>query len=134
MDAAARARAADGSAVGLRLPCATLQWLPPAAREERAFAAWLDARGDVQAQAARLASTVTGREPYDELVDYILRTSELPCPVVQRVLAERLTHSAMKKKFVSTRMQTRNEGKAESLDRWTDRMLDAATLDELFAE
>jgi hypothetical protein len=88
----------------------------------------------VQAQAARLASTVTGREPYDELVDYILRTSELPCPVVQRVLAERLTHSAMKKKFVSTRMQTRNEGKAESLDRWTDRMLDAATLDELFAE
>jgi predicted transposase YdaD len=91
----------------------TLQYLPPAARDEYAFAAWLDAWGDVQEQAARRADTVTGRELYDEVVDYILRTSDLPRPVVQRVLTHRLTDSAMKKKFVSTLMQTRNEGRVE---------------------
>jgi predicted transposase YdaD len=155
----------------------TLQYLPPAAHNEQAFAAWLDAWCDVQEQAARLADTVTGRELYDEMVDYVLLTSDLPRPVVQRILVGRLTDSAMKKKFVSTLTQTRNEGRAEGkaagkaegkaegrtevllrqitrrfgvptdevaariraappadLDRWTDRILDARTLADLFAE
>jgi predicted transposase YdaD len=163
----------------------TLQYLPPAARSERAFAAWLDAWGDVQRDAALLAEGVTGRDLYDAVVDYVLSTSGLPVQVVQRLLTRQLSNPVMKKKFLSTAQQIRNEGRAagvaegkaegkaegltkgkvegqastllrqitrrfgapdaavieriraasmDELDRLADRILDAATLDELLVE
>lgn len=91
---------------------ASLQFLPLARRDEATFAAWVDAWLDVQQQAARLADTVTGRELFDAMVEYVLATSDLPYPVWSRVLIRRLTGSPMKK-FVSTLQQLRNEGRAE---------------------
>jgi hypothetical protein len=142
-----------------------LQYLPPAARDERAFAAFLDGWHDVQEQAARLGDAGGGRDLFDALVDYVYATSGLPLPVVQRQLTHRFRDPAMKSKFVSTAQQIRNEGRAEGkaatllrqitrrfgapaagvvarlhaatgddLDRWTDRILDATSLDDLFAE
>jgi len=159
----------------------TLQYLPPAARSEQAFAAWLDAWGDVQRDAALLAEGVAGRDLYDAVVDYVLSTSGLPVQVVQRLLTRQLSNPVMKKKFLSTAQQIRNEGRAagvaegkaagvvegkaegkastllrqitrrfgeptaavterirtaslDELDRLADRILDAATLDELLAD
>jgi hypothetical protein len=148
---------------------AMLQYLPPAARNEASFATWVDAWCDVQEAAARLADTVSGRELWDAVVDYVLATSDLPRPVVGRVLTRRLTATTMKK-FVSTKQQIRNEGIATGivkgsadtllrqlchrfgaeaaraveariraasiadLDRFAERILDAATIDEVFAD
>ncbi len=142
-----------------------LQYLPKAARDERAFAAFLDAWHDLQEQAHRLGEARGGRELFDTLVDYVFATSGLPTPVVERLLTRRFTDPAMKNKFVSTAQQLRNEGKAEvqvsillrqitrrfgdpdaivvervqqasraELDRWLDRILDAASLAALFAD
>ncbi|MFN9757458.1 MAG: DUF4351 domain-containing protein, partial [Planctomycetota bacterium] len=150
-----------------------LQYLPRAARDERAFAAFLDGWHDVQEQAARLGDAGGGRDLFDALVDYVYATSGLPLPVVQRQLTLRFRDPAMKSKFVSTAQQLRNEGRAEGkaegraegkvatllrlitrrfgapaaavvsrlqaattddLDRWTDRILDATSLADLFAE
>lgn len=91
---------------------ASLQFLPPAQRDEATFAAWVDAWLDVQEQAARLADTVTGRELFDAVVEYVLATSRLPFAAWNRVLTRRLTGSPMKK-LVSTLQQLRNEGRAE---------------------
>lgn len=146
---------------------AMLQYLPPAARDEATFAAWVDAWCDVQENAARLADTVSGRDLWDAVVDYVLATSDLPRPVIGRVLTRRLTQTAMKK-FVSTAQQIRNEGLATGitkgrvdtllrqlthrfgveatrsvedriraasiadLDRFAERVLDAATIDDVF--
>ncbi|MCA3009509.1 MAG: DUF4351 domain-containing protein, partial [Phycisphaerales bacterium] len=93
-----------------------LQYLPRAARDERAFAAFLDGWHDVQEQAARLGDAGGGRggrDLFDALVDYVYATSGLPVPVVQRQLAHRFRDPAMKNKFVSTAQQIRNEGRAE---------------------
>ncbi|MCB9876897.1 MAG: Rpn family recombination-promoting nuclease/putative transposase [Planctomycetes bacterium] len=90
----------------------TLQYLPAAARDEAAFAAWLDQWRDVQERAAELADAGSARDLYDAVVDYIFETSDLPHPVVHRVMQAQLTGETMKK-FVSTRTQIRNEGKAE---------------------
>jgi hypothetical protein len=142
-----------------------LQYLPRAARDERAFAAFLDGWHDVQEQAAQLGDAAGGRDLFDALVDYVYATSGLSVPVVQRQLAHRFRDPAMKNKFVSTAQQIRNEGKAEGkvasllrlitrrfgapadafvarlhnatdddLDRWTDRILDAASLADVFAD
>ncbi len=142
-----------------------LQYLPKAARDERAFAAFLDAWHDLQEQAHRLGEARGGRELFDTLVDYVFATSGLPTPVVERLLTRRFTDPAMKNKFVSTAQQLRNEGKAEvqvsillrqitrrfgnpdsiavervqqasraELDRWLDRILDATSLADLFAD
>jgi len=142
-----------------------LQYLPKAARTEHAFAAFLDAWHDIQAQAHRLGEARGGRDLFDALVDYVFATSGLPTPVVQRLLTRRFPDPAMKNKFVSTAQQLRNEGKAEvrvstllrlvtrrfgepdsdvvdrirngapeDLDRWLDRILDAASVDDLFAD
>ena len=146
-----------------------LQFLPGAARDERAFAAFLDGWHDVQEQAARLGDTGDGRDLFDALVDYVYATSGLSAPVVQRQLSQRFPDPAMKNKFVSTAQQLRNEGRAEGkaegkvatllrqiarrfgapgpdvvarlhgataddLDRWADRILDATSLADLFAE
>jgi hypothetical protein len=146
-----------------------LQYLPPAARNEASFATWVDAWCDVQEAAARLADTVSGRELWDAVVDYVLATSDLPRPVIGRVLTLRLTATTMKK-FVSTKQQIRNEGIATGivkgsadtllrqlshrfgaeaaravdariraasiadLDRFAERILDAATIDEVFTD
>jgi hypothetical protein len=146
-----------------------LQYLPRAARDERAFAAFLDGWHDVQEQAAQLGDAAGGRDLFDALVDYVYATSGLSVPVVQRQLAHRFRDPAMKKKFVSTAQQLRNEGRAEGkaegkaatllrqiarrfgapaadvvsrlqtattddLDRWADRILDATSLTDLFAD
>jgi hypothetical protein len=146
-----------------------LQYLPRAARDERAFAAFLDGWHDVQEQAAQLGDVAGGRDLFDALVDYVYATSGLSVPVVQRQLAHRFRDPAMKNKFVSTAQQIRNEGRAEGkaegkvasllrlitrrfgapadafvarlhnatdddLDRWTDRILDAASLADVFAD
>ena len=142
-----------------------LQYLPKAARDERAFADFLDAWHDLQEQAHRLGEARGGRELFDTLVDYVFATSGLPTPVVERLLTRRFTDPTMKNKFVSTAQQLRNEGKAEvqvsillrqitrrfgepdasivervqqatraELDRWLDRILDATSLTDLFAE
>jgi hypothetical protein len=95
------------------------------------------------------------------LVDYVFATSGLPAQDVQRLLTRRFPDPAMKSKFVSTAQQLRNEANAstllrqitrrfgepdakvvervqkatrETLNRWLDRILDAASLDELFAD
>ena len=152
---------------------ATLQYLPPAARAEATFAAFVDEWRDVQRAAARLADTVSGRELWQATVDYVLATSDLPRAVMSRVLTPRLGLSTMKK-FVSTAEQIRNEGIAKGvakgvaegrvetllrlptrrfgadatraveprlrrasiadLDRFADRVLDAATIDDVFAD
>ena len=146
-----------------------LQYLPPAARTEPAFAAWLDAWADNQREAAALAETMAGHDVYGAMVDYILTTARLPGPTVQRLLISRIHNPAMKHKLLSTAQQIRNEGKAEGraegkisvllrlitrrfghlgphaadrlqtasptqLDRWAERILDARSLDELFAD
>jgi hypothetical protein len=146
-----------------------LHYLPRAARDERAFAAFLDGWHDVQEQAAQLGDAAGGRDLFDALVDYVYATSGLSVPVVQRQLAHRFRDPAMKNKFVSTAQQIRNEGRAEGkaegkvasllrlitrrfgapadafvarlhdatdddLDRWTDRILDAASLADVFAD
>jgi hypothetical protein len=146
-----------------------LQYLPRAARDERAFAAFLDGWHDVQEQAAQLGDAAGGRDLFDALVDYVYATSGLSVPAVQRQLAHRFRDPAMKKKFVSTAQQIRNEGRAEGkaegkaatllrqiarrfgapaadvvsrlqtattddLDRWADRILDATSLTDLFAD
>ncbi len=142
-----------------------LQYLPAAARDERAFAAFLDAWHDIQEQAHRIGAAGNGRDLFDALVDYVFATSGLPTPVVQRLLTRRFPDPAMKNKFVSTAQQLRNEGRAEvqvstllrqitrrfgkpepdvvervrngapeELDRWLDRILDAASVDELLAD
>jgi hypothetical protein len=90
-----------------------LQYLPQAARDERAFAAFLDAWHDIQEQAYSLGEARGGRDWFDTLVDYVFATSGLPTPVVQRLLTRRFPDPAMKNKFVSTAQQLRNEGKAE---------------------
>jgi predicted transposase YdaD len=152
-----------------------LQYLPPAARDAGSFAAFVDAWADVQEHAARLGDTPSGHDLYETVVDYVLATSDLPRPVLHHVLSRRLTTTAMKK-FVSTLVQTRNEGiaagkaagkaegKAEGraelllrqlarrfgaaaassragrlqeaslsdLERWADRVLDAATIEDVF--
>jgi len=77
-----------------------LQYLPRAARDERAFAAFLDGWHDVQEQAARLGDAGGGRDLFDALVDYVYATSGLPLPVVQRQLTLRFRDPAMKSKFV----------------------------------
>ena len=145
-----------------------LQYLPKAARDERAFADFLDAWHDLQEEAHRLGEARGGRELFDTLVDYVFATSGLPTPVVERLLTRRFTDPTMKNKFVSTAQQLRNEGKAEAkaeaqvsillrqitrrfgepdasivervqrasraeLDRWLDHILDATSLEELFA-
>lgn len=167
----------------------TLQYLPPAARDPAAFAAWVESWRDVLQQASRYADATSNEELFAAVVDYVLDTCELPRPVVHRLLDHRLTDDTMKKKFVSTLAQTRlegrlagiaegkaegiAEGKAEGkvegkfvgiadtllrlitrrfgtpdgtvvarvrsaspteLDRWTERILDADTIAELFAE
>ncbi len=155
----------------------TLQYLPPAARDRHRLAAWVDAWVDVQTAAARLAESIPGSDVFEAVVEFVLATSDLPRPVVQRVLARHWTDPAMKKKFVSTLTQTRNEGRAlgkaegkamgkaegkadtvmrqlarrfgvetaaaaeprvraaslADLDRFTDQILDAATIDDVFA-
>jgi hypothetical protein len=146
-----------------------LQYLPRAARDERAFGAFLDGWHDVQEQAAQLGDVAGGRDLFDALVDYAYATSGLSVPAVQRQLAHRFRDPAMKKKFVSTAQQIRNEGRAEGkaegkaatllrqiarrfgapaadvvsrlqtattddLDRWADRILDATSLTDLFAD
>ena len=146
-----------------------LHYLPRAARDERAFAAFLDGWHDVQEQAAQLGDVAGGRDLFDALVDYVYATSGLSVPVVQRQLAHRFRDPAMKNKFMSTAQQIRNEGRAEGkaegkvasllrlitrrfgapadafvarlhnatdddLDRWTDRILDAASLADVFAD
>jgi hypothetical protein len=90
-----------------------LQYLPKAAHDERAFAAFLDAWHDIQEQAHSLVEARGGRDWFDTLVDYVFATSGLPTPVVQRLLTRRFPDPAMKNKFVSTAQQLRNEGKAE---------------------
>ena len=138
-----------------------LQYLPKAARDERAFADFLDAWHDLQEQAHRLGEARGGRELFDTLVDYIFATSGLPTPVVERLLTRRFTDPTMKNKFVSTAQQLRNEANASmllrqitrrfgepgagivervqqatrtELERWIDRILDATSLDDLFAD
>ena len=138
-----------------------LQYLPAAARNAHAFDAWLAAWHDVQAQAARLELKGDGRDLFDVLVDYVFATSGLPALEVQRLLTRRFPDPTMKSKFVSTAQQLRNEGKVttllrliarrfgapdadiaervrsatlDELDRWTDRILDARSLGELFAD
>lgn len=142
-----------------------LQYLPKAARDERAFAAFLDAWHDVQEQAHRLGEAGSGRDLFELLVDYVFATSGSPTPVVERLLTRRFSVPTMKKKFVSTAQQLRNEGRAEAkattllhlltrrfgeptadvvervqratpddLDRWLDRILDATSIAQLFAD
>ncbi len=164
---------------------ATLQYLPPAARSEAKLAAWFEAWSDVQERAARLAETAAGTDVFDAVVDYVLATSSVPRSRLRRLLEGTRNTPAMKKKFVSTLEQTRNEGRSEGrseglsegrseglsegraegmadtlvrllsrrfgaaataavehrirtasredLEQFTDRVLDAATLDAVFA-
>jgi predicted transposase YdaD len=158
-----------------------LQYLPPAANNEQAFAAWVDAWCDVQDAAARLADAAPGEELFAAVIDYVQATTPLPLAIVQRVLQRRIPSSHMTKKFVSLAQQLRNEGRSEGrsegrtegrtegraegqantllrqitrrfgpptdaiatriraaslddLDRWTDRILDAPTLADVFAD
>lgn len=94
------------------------------------------------------------------MVEYVLDTCDLPRPIVHRVVDLQLTDDAMKKKFVSTLTQTRNEGRVDLLlrqltrrfgaeaaknvehrvraattaeiDRFADQVLDAKTIDDVF--
>jgi hypothetical protein len=144
----------------------TLQYLPPAARDPDAFTRWVDTWRDVLQQASRFADETSNEELFLAVVDYVLDTCDLPRPFLHRVVDHQLTDDAMKKKFVSTLTQTRNEGKAEGraelllrqltrrfgaeaakaveprihgasiteLDRFAERVLDAATIGAVFEE
>lgn len=91
----------------------TLQFLPPAAHDPAAFTAWIDEWRDVLQRASRFADETSNEELFAAVVEYVLDTCDLPRPLVHRVVDLQLTDDAMKKKFVSTLTQTRNEGKAE---------------------
>ncbi|MBL8749385.1 MAG: Rpn family recombination-promoting nuclease/putative transposase [Planctomycetes bacterium] len=90
-----------------------LQYLPAAADDAAAFEAWVATWRVVLQQASRFADETSNEELFLAVVDYVLETSDLPRQIVHRVLDHQLTDDAMKKKFVSTLTQTRNEGRDE---------------------
>jgi hypothetical protein len=140
---------------------ASLRYLPGVRDDPAGFARWLATWADVIEQ---VVSAPTGQEAVRAISSYAVRTSRLPRVQVEAILQNQLTEPAMKeyqstydemidqvrkqrgaevlirllhRRFGALADACRDRvfaGSDEEVDRWVDRVLDAATIDDVFGE
>ncbi|MCB9879427.1 MAG: Rpn family recombination-promoting nuclease/putative transposase [Planctomycetes bacterium] len=138
---------------------ASLRYLPALSDDPKGLARWLETWADVIEE---VVCAPTGQEAVRAISSYLLQTSRLPRLRVEVVMQRILNERAMTRRkstydqiveeerahgsaSVVLRQLTRRFGPlpdgveqrvrtagSEDLDRWADRLLDAATLDEVF--